>query len=745
MDSPFPLRRTYLPWVFEVFARLIMICLYRIRTRGSERLPEKGGVLLVANHLSYIDPALIQVACPRPIRFVGADTVRKSHPLFDWLFRQSGTLSISSGSALETTRRVISALSAGEVVCVFPEGAISRTGQLHAIMRGFEVMARRAGVPVVPVAHDGIWGSVLSFSGNKLLFKSPRLTRTPVFVAWGHSLAPSVATTSRIRQELLDLGQEAFQERPVLRRHLARECVRALAKRPGHLQIVDRTAERRPVKAAQLLAAASALSRRLRRTIPDRRVGIVLPPGAGAAIANLAVICAGKIPVNLNFTAGKAAIEAALRIGEVRTVISANLVRAKVPNFPWPERTIDLREEIAAMGGKRAILPWLIAAWILPNQLYASLLGLPRVGDREEAGLLFTSGSSGEPKGVVLSHRNILANCWQISSLSILPDSAVLIGCLPLFHSFGFTVTLWYPMIRGCRLVTVPSPLESRRVVEAIRDEEATVLVGAPTFLRPILKKAERSELRSLELVVSGAEKMPPELYVSFQDRHHIELMQGYGLTETSPVTNVNQHNPPLLTDTADVQEGKRVGTVGRMLPGMTARIVDPDTFAERALTDSGMLLFRGANVFEGYLKDPEKTSDAFRDGWFVTGDLARFDEDGFLTIEGRLSRFSKIGGEMVPHGTVEQTLVEVFDLDQSEGPLVVVVGVPDASKGEALILLTSLDLTTEQIRERLLAAGLPTLWVPRVIVRVDRIPVLGTGKLDLKSCKQYAAKADAS
>jgi len=344
---------------------------------------------------------------------------------------------------------------------------------------------------------------------------------------------------------------------------------------------------------------------------------------------------------------------------------------------------------------------------------------------------------------VVLSHRNILANCWQISSLSILPDSAVLIGCLPLFHSFGFTVTLWYPMIRGCRLVTVPSPLESRKVVEAIRDEEATVLVGAPTFLRPILKKAERSELRTLELVVSGAEKMPRELYESFQDRHHIELMQGYGLTETSPVTNVNQHNPPLLTETADIQEGKRVGTVGRMLPGMTARIVDPDTFAERALTDSGMLLFRGANVFEGYLKDPQKTADAFRDGWFVTGDLARFDEEGFLTIEGRLSRFSKIGGEMVPHGTVEQTLVEVFDLDQSEGPLVVVVGVPDASKGEALILLTSLELTTEQIRERLLAAGLPSLWVPKVIVRVDKIPVLGTGKLDLKSCRQFAAKAD--
>lgn len=743
MDTPFLFRRTHLPWMLEWMLRLVVAVLYRIRSRGSENLPASGGALLVANHLSYIDPALIQLSCPRRIRFVGSEDVRRSHGFFGWLFDVSGTIPVASGNALDTTRRVIAALSAGEVVCLFPEGSISRTGQLHAIQRGYEVMARRARVPVIPVSHDGIWGSIFSFSGNRLLLKSPRLMPTPIFVAWGRPLSPEQATPNRIRQDLLDLGSQAFEERPVLRRHLASECVRSLAKRPGHLEIVDRTAERRTVTAAQLLAVASALSRHLRRTIPERRVGIVLPPGAGAAIANLAVLCAGKIPVNLNFTAGKAAVEAALRIGEIHTVLSAHAVRTKVPNFPWPEQTRDLREEIAAAGGKRALLPWLLAAWILPNQLFPLLLGLPRQGDREEAGLLFTSGSSGEPKGVVLTHRNILANCWQISSLSILPDSAILIGCLPIFHSFGFTVTLWYPLIRGCRLVTLPSPLEARKIVEAIRDEEATVLVGAPTFLRPVVKKAERAELRTLDLVVSGAEKMPDDLYHAFHDKHHIEMMQGYGLTETSPVANVNQHDPPLLTETADLQQGKRTGTVGRMLPGMTARIVDPDTFEVRPLTDTGMLLFRGPNVFEGYLKDPEKTAAAFHDGWFVTGDLGRFDRDGFLTIEGRLSRFSKIGGEMVPHGTVEQKLVEVFDLDQSEGPLVVVVGVPDASKGEALILITSLDLTTDLIREKLLGAGLPALWVPKILVRVEKIPVLGTGKLDLKGCKHLAARAD--
>jgi acyl-[acyl-carrier-protein]-phospholipid O-acyltransferase/long-chain-fatty-acid--[acyl-carrier-protein] ligase len=284
----------------------------------------------------------------------------------------------------------------------------------------------------------------------------------------------------------------------------------------------------------------------------------------------------------------------------------------------------------------------------------------------------------------------------------------------------------------------VPSPLDTRKIVDAIRDEEVTVMIGAPTFLRPILKRAEPWELRSLGLLVSGAEKMPRDLYDAFTERFHIEIMQGYGLTETTPVANVNQHHPPVITETGAPQEGKRLGSVGRMMPGITARIVDPDTFAEKPLTETGMLLFRGPNVFGGYLKDAEKTAAAFRDGWFVTGDLARFDEDGFLFIEGRLSRFSKIGGEMVPHGTVENAIASAFDWDLAETQAVV-VGVPDASKGEALVLLTTQDITTDQLRDKLQEAGLATLWIPRTIKRVEAIPMLGTGKVDLKACKQLA------
>jgi len=718
--------------------RLIGPIFYKVKAKGTAHLPATGGAIVICNHLSYVDAVVMQIASPRPLRFIAfAGSVK--NPAARFLLRAAGVIPVSANKPMKGIRLAAEAAGKGELVCVFPEGAISRTGQLMELKRGFGLMAEIARVPVVPAVIDGLWGSIYSFAGNKYLWKSPRLKPTPVCVIFGRPIPPELADRAHARKVMLDLAEEAFQERPVLRRHFAREIVRSLAKRPRHVVIVDRTAERRAMNSAQLLAVAAALSRRIRRTIPEKRVGIVLPPGIGAHIANLAVACAGKTPVNLNFTTGRAAVEASLRLGEIKTVITADALRPKIPTFPFPEHTLDLKTELAAMGGKRAIFPWLVAAWLLPNQWMPGLLGLPREGDRAEAALLFTSGSSGEPKGVVLTHRNILANCAQISSLSILPDTAILLGCLPIFHSFGFTVTLWYPMLRGCLVVTVPSPLDTRKIAESIQEEKVTVMLGAPTFIRPLLKKATREELQSLQLVVTGAEKLPMDLYEGFLAAFGIEILQGYGLTETTPASNINQHHPPITTSTAEHQLGKKAGAVGRLMPGMTARIVDPDTGEELPMGETGMVWMRGANVFPGYLKDNEKTAAAFKDGWFITGDLGRFDEDGFLFIEGRLSRFSKIGGEMVPHGTIEQRIIEAFGWDEHDGPAAVIVGVPDPSKGEAIVLLTTQEISAEQLRAKLLEGGLPNLWVPRIIRHVDQIPMLGTGKTDLKACRLLA------
>jgi len=719
--------------------RLIGPLFYRVRVLGQKNIPSGGG-LIICNQLSYVDAVVLQLASPRILRFVAFGGAVKS-PALRYILRTAGVIPVAPNKPMKGIRLAWDAIKAGELVCMFPEGAISRTGQLMELKRGFGLIAELAKVPVVPAVIDGLWGSIYSFAGNRYLWKSPRLMPTAVCVVFGEPIPHDKVDRVTARRAMLDLGEIAFHERPVLRRHLAREIVRSLAKRPWHEEIVDRTAERRALSAAQLLGTAAALSRRIRKTIPEKRVGVVLPPGAGAHIVNLAIACAGKTPVNLNFTVGRAAIEASLRLGEIRTVITADAMRAKIPNFPFPEHTLDLRKEIEAMGGKRAILPWVLAVWLLPNQWVADLLELPREGDREEAGLLFTSGSSGEPKGVVLSHRNILANCAQISSLSILPDSAIMLGCLPVFHSFGYTVTLWYPLLRGCRVVTVPSPLDTRRIIESIQQEKATVMIGAPTFIRPFLKKATREELKSLNLVVTGAEKLPMDLYEGFLEKFGIEVLQGYGLTETTPASNINQHHPAITTSTAEHQLGKKTGAVGRLMPGMSARITDPETHEELPMHATGMVWLRGANVFDGYLKDPEKTASALKDGWFMTGDLGWFDDDGFLFIEGRLSRFSKIGGEMVPHGTVEQKIIEVFGWDQTDAPTLAITGIPDAIKGEAVVLLTTIEVTAEDLRSKLLDTGLPNLWIPRIVRRVEKIPMLGTGKIDLKGCRELAVQ----
>ncbi|MBE2214328.1 MAG: AMP-binding protein [Opitutaceae bacterium] len=541
----------------------------------------------------------------------------------------------------------------------------------------------------------------------------------------------------RVHAHSVDSGEAEFNRRPELAGHLGTAAFMALARNVRREVIVDQVPVRRTMDAGTLLAVAIALSRRWRRHFHEHRIGIVLPPGIGACVANLALTLAGKTPVNLNFVIGRTSVAAAMRKGGITRVVGAAALREKIPDFPWPEATHDVGTEIAACGKPR-IAGWLAAVRALPAGLLARQLRLPAHGGDREAALLFTSGSAGEPKGVVLTHRNILGNCLQTRETGLLHPGETMVGCLPVFHSFGFTVTMWYPMLHDMRIASFPSPLETRRIAEVIAAEQAHVLVGAPTFLRPFLKRAEPGQLRSLRLVVAGAEKLPPDLDGAFRERFGVPIREGYGLTETTPVLAVNRPDPVPLA-AGGTGEGHRPGSVGLLVGGMQARIVDPETRQALQIGETGVLAVRGCNVFGGYLDDPAATAAVLKDGWFYTGDLARFDEDGFLYIEGRLSRFSKIGGEMVPHGTVEQRIIEAFGWQAAETQPVVVIGVPDETKGEALVALSTLDLPTEAMRARLLEGGLPVLWVPKRVVRVERIPVLGTGKLDLTRCRSTA------
>ncbi|MFT4901321.1 MAG: acyl-[acyl-carrier-protein]-phospholipid O-acyltransferase [Lentimonas sp.] len=540
--------------------------------------------------------------------------------------------------------------------------------------------------------------------------------------------------------DTIDLGESEFQQRRELKRHLAYACFIALGRRPWRELVVDRSVGRRVVKQGFLLAVSWVLSRRIGQWTTKRRVGIVFTPGLGGYMSNLAVVLAGKIPVNLNFTLGSAATMACLRRADIDCVLSAKQIQLKVPAFPWSEvKVVDLVDSIQRLP-KLKCLTLIAALYLFPVRLLAQLLRVQRVGDRAEAAVLFTSGSSGEPKGVVLSHRNILANCAQIDATGLLNSQQTLLANLPIFHSFGFTVTLWYPLLRGLRVVTVPSPLEVQKTAEAIEAEGVTLLLGTPTFLRPYLKRVEPAQLKSLNYVIAGAEKTPVGFATEWQERFGSIYLEGYGLTETSPVVSLNRpHAPKGVGDLESSDASARLGSVGRLLPGHCARILDPATRVQLSSGSFGLIALKGPNIFAGYLDDLQRTAEVKDGDWFLTGDLGRFDADGFLYIDGRLSRFSKIGGEMVPHGTVEEVLIEIYELGDAEQPLLAVAGRPDPVKGEVLVLLTVLEFDLAEVRGRLAVAGLSNLWMPKVIKQVVAIPLLATGKLDLKAIQELA------
>ena len=711
---------------------------YRVATFGREHLPE-GGFLLLPNHISFVDAIVLQLACPRQIRYIVAEEFYRK-PLLHQILKVAGCIPITSRRAKEAVRLAAEQIRAGDIVCLFPEGQLTRSGTLLRLQRGYELIARQAEAPVVPVWLDQLWGSIFSFQGGHFFKKLPRAIPYRVTVAFGKPLAAKAADLATVREDLLKLGEFCFSRRPSLNKHLAEACVRGLKRAPTRTHVIDGI-DHSKLSRAKVLAAAAALSRYLRKEVSDERIAIVLPAGKGAVIANLAVVLAGKVPADLNFSSGRAAIESSCRRADLRTVISASAFMPRLKDFPWPERVLKLDELMPRL--KPKIILWLAISILLPARLLLRLLQIPKEGGHREAVLLFTSGSSGEPKGVVLSHRNIVGNVSQFTVLLDAKKDDAILASLPFFHSFGSTVTLWYPLVQGVRIVTHPNPLEVAKNAALIEKYKLTLLLATPTFLRGYLRKAEPQQLRSLRLVITGAEKLPLELAKSFEERFEQRVFEGYGLTETSPVVSVNLPDPKSAATGEKVQPSSRLGSVGKMAPGIAAEIREPETDRKLSLHETGMLWLRGTNIFEGYLHDPKRTADVLHDGWLKTGDIGRFDEDGFLYIEGRLSRFSKIGGEMVPHEAIEDKITAGLGLDDHAERVIAIVGVSDETKGEALVLLSAIDIDVAQLRTKLNEAGVPNLWIPKKVCRVDSIPVLASGKLDLGKCSELAQQID--
>lgn len=711
--------------------------IYEVEAAGSESLPVAGGAVLVSNHVSYIDALVLQLACPRPIRFM-VDESSCRGLVSRWFTRTFGAIPLDLHQPGPGIAAAQEAVQRGELVCLFPEGQVERTAVLLRLSETYRRVAEGTGAPVIPVWLERLWGSIFSYSGLRVFRKWPRQVPYRAQVWFGQPMSAEEAAPDRLRQAIYDLSASAFAARPEFKEHLAVACVRGLWRKQFEPVITDAFQDGRKLSGGMLLAAALAFSRWLKDHVPERRVGIVLPPGLGATVTNLGCVLADKVPVNLNFTAGAASVRASIAKAGLSTAITAEAVVTRLgPEFPWPVRRFDLAGVLKGLS-KLGILTWRVLLLVFPPRAFARLMGLPLDGGDREAGLLFTSGSLGEPKGVILTHRNLIANVEQCRMALPREGLDLLVGCLPIFHSFGFTVTLWWPLISGPRLVTYISPLDTGKIVELIERYRPALFFTTPTFLRAYLRKATRKQMASLKMIVTGAEKLPPGLQDEVEAKFGVPVCEGYGMTEASPVVAVNQLD---LTEDAAALPGfptRRKGSVGRMVPGLALRVRDPDTEEELSLFKTGMLWFKGANIFPGYLNAPEQSAAVLKEGWYMSGDIGRLDEDGFLFIEGRLSRFSKLGGEMIPHGTIEAHLIEAFGAGQ-EGACLVVTSTQDPVKGEALVVLTTLDLEWSQVRDELNRRGLPNLWVPRVIKKVEAIPVLGSGKLDLKACQKLA------
>lgn len=718
----------------RIIASPLLRCFYRVTTLGLEHLPA-GGFLLLPNHITWVDAIVLQVACPRPIRYI-VDQEFYHKPLLKPFLRLVRCIPIDTRRSRSAIRAATQKIAEGEVVCLFPEGQLERAGTLLRLRRGYELIAHHTNAKVVPAWLDQLWGSIFSFQGGRFFTKLPKRIPYRVSVAFGKPLPADAADIARVREELLKLGESCFRRRPSLDRHLAEECVRGLKRRPFATAVVDGL-DHSLLSRSKLLGAAAALSRHFRKEFPDERIAVVLPASKGSMVANLAVTLAGKVPVDLNFTMGRAANESCIKRANLRVVISATPFIDRIKDFPWPGRVLKLDEIMPQI--KTQIFVWWMMSILAPAGLLLRLLQIPTGGGHAEASLLFTSGSTGEPKGVVLSHRNIVGNVSQFRELLDAKKDDAILASLPFFHSFGSTVTLWYPLIEGVRIVTYPSPLEAAKNAALIERYKLTLLLATPTFLRGYLRKVEPHQLRSLRLVITGAEKLPLDLAKSFEERFGQKVFEGYGLTETSPVVSVNLPEPQPTKPGEQVQPSARLGSVGRMAPGIAAEIREPESDRKLSLHETGMLWLRGPNIFEGYLHDPERTADVLRDSWFKTGDIGRFDEDGFLYIEGRLSRFSKIGGEMVPHEAIEQKIVDLLELSGKDERVIAIMGVEDQAKGEAVVLLSAVDIDLAQLRDKLRDAGIPNLWIPKRVQRVESIPVLASGKLDLKKCNELA------
>jgi len=745
----------------EWFGRLLLFFLahtvYRVKVLGRDNFPDKSGALLVSNHMSFVDSLLLIASTDRPIRFLvyeGIYDMRLVKPFA----KAMKAIPISSEQRprdmIRSLRTASDALRNGEIVCIFAEGQITRTGQLLPFRRGLERIMKGVEVPIIPVNLDGVWGSIFSFERGRFLWKVPRQIPYPVTVSFGQPMPPS-STAIEVRRAVQELQAVAFQQRKRRMKTLDYALVRTARRFPLRFMMADGKTPK--VTFGSALTKTIYIARRLRRQIGEQKmVGLLLPPSVGGALTNFALMLLGRVPVNLNYTASSEVIASCAKQCDLESVITSKAFVERFPKLKIPGRTLFLEDALHAPRSAEKLAA-MILAWLLPQGLLRKALGTMRpksgpFGSPESQGtsnrsgssvddlaaVIFSSGSTGDPKGVMLTHFNITSNIQQVSQVFMLGGRDKVLGILPFFHSFGFMAALWLPAVNGVGVVYHPNPLDTGMISELVGKYKVTFLIATPTFLQAYMRRCSPESFGSLQYVLAGAEKLPERVALAFEDTFGIRPLEGYGCTECSPVVTVNGRD---FRAPGFRQVAARRGSIGHPLPGVSVKVVDLETGEPVAPGTQGMLLVKGPNVMKGYLGKPEKTAEVLRDGWYTTGDVALIEEDGFLTITDRLSRFSKIGGEMVPHIKIEDKLHELAGVTEQ---VFAVTALPDEKKGERIVVIHILPADKlAPVLDKLPQCDLPALWKPRAnqFFYADALPLLGTGKIDLRGIRALAGE----
>lgn len=533
-----------------------------------------------------------------------------------------------------------------------------------------------------------------------------------------------------------------------------RAMIRACRNTGKNLKLADSTGKE--LSGIDTLLQTLVIRRLLHRVLgaEEKNVGLLFPTSVYGALVNAALAMDSRVSVNLNYTFGIETINYCIRKAEIKHVLTTkrlvDRLKERFPDMKFDAELLVLENMVGQITFFDKLSGWFDAKFT-PTALLEKKLGLDKISQDDLLAIIFTSGSTGTPKGVMISHKNLASNVEGFNDHLQLNDRDSVLGVLPLFHAYGFSTNMWITLMGKVGGIYHFNPLEPKKVGEMGRKYKPTIMASTATFQRNFLRRCPKEDFESVRTVICGAEKVPLDLIEAWEEKFGNPLCEGYGTTELSPVvsTNVDRYRRK------DYKDWNRVGSVGRPFFNIQTRVVDLESGEILPPNSPGMLQIKAPNVMLGYYKEPEKTAEVIKDGWYTTGDVAKLDEDGFIWITGRVSRMSKIGGEMVPHILVEEMIEKIIrkcnknaadsnEESENTGPMVAVVGLPDEKKGERIIVLhVPLSVSPEEICKQMHGEGIPNLWVPLAqnFREIERIPILGTGKMDLHGIKEIAEK----